>query len=183
MTENDDDDDVIDAIVDAIDRVLGVDDENSEQIDKIVTKTEGELRLCEDVVDNINFMNNSLLNEVIPSVERNMREIERMFAAVDSMERTVIPSLFADLEVIESVVDNIEKKVANIHKKAPSKSIWDRVGLGKSVFEPSAPKLSPAKPTSDDDFIPSDFPIHDQRLLLEEMTSALENNPHESSRR
>jgi len=166
-------DDIIDIIVDGLDNLFDIDEASRETITAIVDQTEKELEDCEDIAAFIEQTNITIQNEIIPSVDERIVEIKRLFCAVDAMEKRVLPSLHSDLEIIESLVDNLERKVSKSKISSKISSIksfvLDKVGIQSN--KSSSQDIS--SPMSNDLRIPSDFPIHQQSLILEEVICAI----------
>lgn len=161
---------IVDIIVDGFDDLLDLDAESKDTIAAVVESTEKELQDCEDIATFMEESNKTIQTSLIPAIDHRINEIERLFSAVEAMEKRVIPSLNSDLDLIENILENIEKKTVKAQSPLTFSTLWEKLQF------PSPSKQEKTRQSSSsniEETIPSDFPIHSQELILDEVISAI----------
>lgn len=155
----------VDAIADSLLRIIDIDDESRNEIEKLLTDTERRVDSAKDTADSISVMSEDIQSSILPTIATKTNEMKKIFNALKAMERDIIPALNQDLDHIESLLIEAEDAHARHLKKSSTTVtyIWNQLVNGGVLSSEKSRQMKKAS---------ADQPLHSSSDLLDLLQSS-----------
>lgn len=98
------------AIADSLTLTVGIDKDSESEINSVLVDAEKEVIECQKAVTSMQEITSDIHTVILPTLETNELEFEKLFSIIETMEQLVVPALSDDLNALEALVTTLEKK-------------------------------------------------------------------------